>query len=410
MNFKFTLRLMALFLSLLFLQGCSKDRSSSPLSNDNAVTNSSENETFSLSPSASLELYGRIESVDVENNSLTIVGISTLISVLENAEIVRKGSGDDVPITLSDIMPGDSVEARGTMAAGDTLLADRIRIREDDFPENEVYFDGRVESIDLSTRIILLVGNPQPITVDQNAEIVSKNGGSEIPILLSDIMPGDSVEIRTNLLPDGTFLANRVRVRTGGDDFASELRFKDTITMIDYEAKIIFFDSLPEVLLVDENTFIYMNSDVGSKNSGSFALSGGGDDDDDDDDDIADTTKIRIELIDLKAGDFVEVHANRIHADTLYAVAIEIEDEVIDNRNEVEFKDFIATINYETGAITFENSTMVGTVLEGALLIGLMDEALAITDFVVGDIVEVRGFRTSDTSFDITRMEKENNL
>lgn len=411
MKLRATLTTIILTFSMIWIQGCSGDSQTNPLTsnspanvNGNNYGQANGNDGISFASTTDTEFHGIVESVDVENSSLAIVGLSTFISVLENAEIVRKGSGEDVIITLSDILPGDSVEARGTMAAGDTLMADRIRIREEDAQGNEVEFHGTVESVDSDARIILLVGNAQPITVDVNAEIVSKNSGSENAILLSEILPGDSVEIRANELADGTVLANRVRVRTGGHDFRAEIEFKATISMIDYDAGMIFFDSVPEVLLVDSNTFIFMDTDLDDKGSSSFASSDG------DDDDADDTTKMRIELLDLNAGDFVEVHANRIDADTLYAVAIEVEDDVIDNRNEVQFKDIIATIDYETGVVTFENSSLTGTVVEGALLTGLLEETIAVTDFAVGNIVEVKGFKTSETEFDIVRMEKEDHL
>lgn len=393
---------------LSILQGCSDDQSKGILGNDSnqSVSERRQNESNvnANTKSANIELYGRVATVDAGAREITMVGVSTLISVLEGAEVVFKNGGSETPILLGDIMPGDSIEARGNMTSGVVLAADRIRIRPDDAPENEVEFSGRVESIDPTSRVMFLVGDSRRIDIHPNAEVVAKNSGNESPIELSAITIGDSVDVRGASQTDGSVMADRVRVRLGGDDFHTEFEFTKTILSIDYAAGIIFVDSVPEAIIVDDNTFIYTNDDMRSGSSGSMSAG-----DEDDDDSASDTTKTIIALTDLSVGDTIEVHANRIDASSLYAVAIELEDGAFDNQLEVQFKDLLASVDPGTGEVTFVNDSRVGTVVSGAELLGLLNETLTLADFSAGELVEVRGFKTSESTFDIVRMHKDNN-
>ena len=399
-----TATLAAAIAALTLLQGCSSDDSNGILGNSQEL-NRSERDGSDHRTSSSVELYGRVATVNPGTREITMVGVSTLIRVLEGAEVVYKNGTSETPITLDEIIPGDSVEVRGDMAAGNVLQADRVRIRpEDDMPGNELEVGGHVESIDPVNRILILVGDTRTYNIHPNAEVVTKNSGSEMPLALSEINPGDSVDVRGALQTDGSVLANRVRVRLSGDDFHAELEFTKAILSIDYAAGTIIVDSVPEVIHVDDNTFIYVSEDMGSKGSSGSATS------DDDGGNRADTSKMRITLTDLNAGDLIEVHSNRIDAANLYAVAIELESGAFDQQLEVEFKDILASVDPGTGVVTFQNESWVGTVVDGVELLGLFGESLTLSDFSAGEIVEARGFKTADNQFDIVHMHKDNNL
>lgn len=386
--------------AIISLVGCSSD---SPLQSSPSQLPTTNDQTSRRGGQSSIELFGRVETIDPEGRTMTLIGQAGLISVQENAEVVFKGNGVETPITLAEIMPDDSVEVRGDWQSGDLFSADRVRVRpDDDNNQNETEFQGIVESIDAGSRTMTVSSFPNLITVAMNAEIVQKDRGIETPIGLADIIPGDFVEIKGNSQPDGSVLATRVRLRLNMDDIRTDLEFKSVISSIDYLAGTFTVESRPETITTDANTTVFLRSgrhdDIGTSASG-------GDDDDGDDDG---RWKEPAAFTDLSVGDLVEVHADFVDANTLYAAVIELEDDGADA--EVEFKDFINTIDPNTGSVTFQNNSWSGTVLESAILLGLNGETLMLSDFSSGELVEVHGFQTGEGTFDIVMMEKDNSL
>ncbi len=350
------------------------------------------------SPS-SAELSGRVIAIDASARTMQLSGQAATITVNANAEIVLKSSGSETPITLADILPGDSVDVRGDFQNPSSFLADRVRKRQND-NANEVEFGGRVTTIDADARTLMLTGHPELITVAANAEVVRRAQGMEVAITLADINPGDSVEIRGTAQVGG-ILANRVRLRAQHveDGIESEVEFTAAISSIDYAAGTFMVNGRTETITTDSATLIFGRTHDRSVSS---AASDSSDDDN--------SGRTPIDFANLKVGDVVEVHANQIDTLTLYAVAIEVEDGAFDEELEIEFKDILATIDVATRTVTFKNSTLTGVVAGTADLRGLNNESITLDDFAVGQIVEVKGFEATDGSIEIARMEKDNSL
>ncbi|MDH3891226.1 MAG: DUF5666 domain-containing protein [candidate division Zixibacteria bacterium] len=390
---------MGLALLVMLVAGCSKQSPVGP------SLSTSDGEYFLPDGAATggdVDLYGRVATIDSASRMMTLVGNPTNIEVAADAEVVWKDDGNEIPIDLSEINPGDSVDVRGTMTGGNSLLADRVRVRANDTPENELETSGRVETVDPALRTITLVGVALQINVAAGAEIVQKHSGVETVIELSDILPGDSVDIRGDVQTDGSLLANRVRVRDG-DDFRADLEFYGTVTEINYAESWLTVDSRTEKIFVDSNTSIFVKSGS-DPNGGALAKRGGGDDDDDDG-----HLPIYFAFEDIMVGDSLEVHANVVNESTLYAVAIEIEDGAANDNMQVEVKDTLATVDVEARTITLVGQAWTGIVNENADLRGLNDELLTLADFGAGELVEVKGFAQSDGTVLITRMHKDNN-
>ncbi len=389
----------AALMFLVLAVGCSSEN---PLTSISGTADGVKNSHSNLSPSSGeVELNGRVASVDTTARVLMLVGDPTVIVVSETAEIVFKDGGSETPITLADINPGDSAEVRGDVQGDGSLLADRVRIRAEDNNQNEVETAGRIAIIDPVARTLTLTGNPMVINVSPTAEIVQKNSGSEIPIALSDISPGDSVDVRGDLQPDGSLLADRVRLRLGlDDDFVAELEFTDIIATIDYTGNQFTVIGRTETITVDANTYIFVK--VGHGGTPGMATSGGSDDDDD--------MRLHkpIAFTDLQAGDTVEVYANTVAPNTLYAVAVELEDGAFENGFQIEFKDLLATVDAGALTVTFQNQSWNGFVEANAELEGLNGESLLLSDFAAGELVEVKGFNTSGNTLSIVRLHKEN--
>ncbi len=387
---------LAFALALVTLTGCSEKAPTGPNIDPNGDT------AFRAGTSSSVEIYGRVAGVDATARTMTLIGNPTAITVSAGAEVVLKDSGSETPIDLGEINPGDSAEVRGSIQGDGSLLADRVRIRIDDSGQNEVYLSGRVDVIDPPSRSILLVGSSTPITVTPTAEVVQKVGGEELPIGLEDISAGDSLDIRGIAQMDGSVLADRVRLR-GGEDFHADMEFTGVIEAIDYSNGTLMVSGHPETIMVDANTYIFMKVDLDDTNTP--AAKRGADDGGDDDSRLHKP----LSLVDLMVGDTVEVHADRVDASTLLAVAIEVEDGAFEAGMEIEFKDTIATIDGATGMVTFTNQMWNGTADPNALLTGLTGETITLADFAAGQLVEVRGFKTGANELHIVRMSRDNN-
>ncbi len=352
-----------------------------------------------------VELYGRASSIDSTSRTITLVNQPVTIVVDPAAEVVFKDGGGETPTTLGSILPGDSLEVRGDMQGNGTLLANRVRVRPDE--NNELELRGRVSQIDPVARTIMLADNLTLIVVAPAATIVHKISSAELPITLDEIAPGDSVEVRGATQLDGSLLADRVRLRDE-DTFESELEFKGSIASVDHETGIIYLNERPEAIRTDSLTFIFSKQEQDTSATTSFAKRGA--DDSGDDTFGKDDIKVRITLAHLSVGDTVEIHANRISTDTLYAVAIELEDGMFDLNHEIEFKAHLTGIDLGTGSVSFDTESRVGFVVASTMLRGLNNQNLALTDFTVGMLVEVYGFATDSASFQIVLMKQDNNL
>jgi hypothetical protein len=70
------------------------------------------------------------------------------------------------------------------------------------------------------------------------------------------------------------------------------------------------------------------------------------------------------------------------------------------------FSAALATIDVDARTVTFDGLDWLGTVCNGARLIGLDGEELTLADFAVGDYVAVKGFPVDDQTLKICEMVK----
>ena len=393
---KLTRKLFAGLAIVMMMIGCSSNSPLSP-SDNNTANNKGGGTNANLG--AQVEFGSHVASVDVNLRKLTFTTNSEIVYAAANADIVRRNGGNETPISFSEIVVGDSVEVRGNRQADNSVLADRIRVKTEDNGA-EVEFGGRVATINAGARTMTFVGNPTMINVLLNAEVM--NHDLQVQIDLSEISVGDSVEVRGTNQPDGSVLADRVRLRTPDALEDADLEFKANITSIDYTAGTFTVSGRSETILVDAGTIIYAHLSESEHELGKRGHGG-------DDDDAVGAMDTVLSFTSLQVGDLVEVHANIIDANTLQAVRIELEDMdgVINN---IQFKAAIATINVETRTVTFTGQTWNGTVSESAVLTGFNNEPIALSDFPVGQLVEVEGFPGTGDAFQIVKMHKEDNL
>jgi len=160
------------------------------------------------SPGGKVELEGTVESVTPP--SLKVSGRI----VMTNAD--TKIKRDDRTITLADVKVGDKVEVQGAAQADGSVLATKIKVEDDENDdnqgENEVDFQGTIQSI-------------TPPTLMVSGRMVVTNGSTRIrsgdkTIALTDLKPGEKVEVEGTKQADGSVLASKIKVEDEheGDD------------------------------------------------------------------------------------------------------------------------------------------------------------------------------------------------
>lgn len=376
--------------------GCSSNSPLAPTDNGSPVNKGGANTSTSA---AQIEFGSHVASVDVVLRKLTFTTNNEIVFAASDAEIVRKNGGNDTPISFGDIVVGDSVEVRGNRQPDNSVLANRIRVKAEDNGA-ELEFGGRVSTINATARTLTLGGSPATINVLANADIT--NHDLQVQIDLSEIVVGDSVEIRGTSQPNGSVLADRVRLRKTDGMEDADLEFKATITGIDYSNRTFTVSGRTETIQIDSNTVVYAHL---SRSESNLSKRGHGSDDGG----RLGANDTLLDFTSLEVGDSVEVHANIVNATTLLAVAIELEDR--DGiPDDVEFKATIAAIDPVSRLITFSGQTWEGTVSQTAILAGLNNEPLTLGDFAAGQLVEVKGFPGSGTALLVVSMHKENNL
>lgn len=157
-----------------------------------------------------VEFEGTVEAVGA--SSLTVSGHVFLVNA--GTKIKR----DDHTIALADVKVGDKVEGEGVVQADGSVLATKIKVENDEDDdnqgENEVDFKGTIDSITPPT---LVVSGRKVMT---NGSTRIRNGDKTVA--LTDLKPGQKVEVEGIAQTDGSVLASKIKVEDGGDDDAHD--------------------------------------------------------------------------------------------------------------------------------------------------------------------------------------------
>jgi hypothetical protein len=259
-------------------------------------------------------------------------------------------------------------------------------------------FDSRVATIDLAERTLTFTGVDYTAIATDDCEIVRIDQGTEIPILFSDILVGDSARVCGTLQDDNSVLAYRIRIFTESECTGYDVAFRETIATIDYAAGTFTVTGRSEVILVDNNTVIWGSTSqaLGGGDAGVGSVGG--------DYDVAKSTKIYYEFTDLAVGHIVEVRANIAGTDMLLAVSIKVVN--CSFKKCVEFNAYLASVDVTTGIVTFDGLSWTGDVCLQTALLDLDGQPLTLADFAVGDFVAVKGFPAEADMLKICMMQK----
>lgn len=269
-------------------------------------------------------------------------------------------------------------------------------------PEDQVQFDGVVETTDVTALTLTFVGMSEIVVAADDCEIVQIVSGVETPLEFADIQVGDSVRVCGFPQEDGTILANHLRVF--GDPVCPgyDVVFQDNIAAIDYTAGTFTVAGRTETIMTDENTVIWGKIGGYDQNVSLKAFDENGDN----------GNKYRLKnardtffvFTDLQVGDLIEVKANFIDSTTLLAGSIKLatcnwKDQCL------QFEATLSSIDVATRIVTFDALVWIGAICPGAVLTGPNGEPLTLGDFSTGDLVAVKGFPLEGDTLQISQMQ-----
>lgn len=152
----------------------------------------------------------------------------------------------DVVISFYDLNVGDFVEVKAVLLPDSSLLATKIE-REDNH-ENEIEFEGTIESIDSINSSFAV--NSITVFVNDETEIF---GEDHEPISFSDLMVGMFVEVKAVLQSDSTLLALKIEIEDGEKQRITVKAAIDTIYSNILVVGGITFETDSNTVILDED-------------------------------------------------------------------------------------------------------------------------------------------------------------
>lgn len=299
-----------------------------------------------------IELTGYVTAKGT--NSFDING--TTFSV--NASTIYRGRNGN-PLSFDLIQIGMLLEVKAILQSNN-LLAVRVKTEDDHNNQhgNELEIKGFIDSKSVSS---ITIGQREFI-VNSQTIILNRNN---VQITFNQLNVGDFVEVKSFRQPDSTYLAVRIKLE---DTPQNQIEIKAKIESIvgnDITVAGIIFNT-------DSNT-VFLNHN-----------------------------RMPISLSFFSVGMLVEVKGIKRQDGSYYASRVKMEDFV---NNEVEVRGTISELSSSSitvAGVTFEvdNSTQV---------FDHQNNPISYSSLQVGQLVEVKGVRTSSTTVKAVRIKLENN-
>ncbi|MFQ5639429.1 MAG: DUF5666 domain-containing protein [bacterium] len=280
-----------------------------------------------------IEVKGVIDSVGTDH--VIILGQTFIADANTSIEDKDKNS-----IALADLVVGQIVEVKAVPQADGTLLATRIRVK-DESDDSKVELVGFIDALDDTSLTVSGV----TFVVNSSTEI---QGNDKNPITLADLKEGLLVEVEAKIQNDGTILATKIKVE---DDVPGEGEVE-----VVGEIEVLGNQQLQVtglIFLVDNNT------------------------------QILDDRNRPIAFGDLQVGALVEIKG-RVQADgSILAVRIKIEDRFMD---EVEITGVIDSIG-DSSLVVNGLSFIIDP---NTQILDNKKNPISFADLAVGMVVEIR--------------------
>lgn len=253
----------------------------------------------------------------------------------------------------------------------------------------------QVKTIDQNQRMITFEGLPDTVIALRNCAIVRLQNDNESPIPFVNVGPGDSILVNGTRMQDGYVHAHQIQVCSGGcDGLCYDVAFRDTILAIDYGSETFTVANRTETITTDSFTLIWAT--VTRYYSGPDQMRQHGTCEDATGEGPGNDGVMRRDTIltftDLEVGDIVEVRASVIDSTSLLAGKIKLVACNDVQQRCIEFSDYLASVDSQSGLVTFDNNSWLGMVCPSARLIGIDGLPLSLDEFSAGDFVDVKGF------------------
>jgi len=262
-------------LLMAVITGCSGDQPTAPL-----IEANSDGSTVFLAPTGGepVQFAARVATANQERSMLTFAGRSDTVIAAHNCLIVRLNNGQETPIPFVDIKPGDSMAVEGVRQQSGYVLAHQLRVCQENGGQCDLEFRDTIITVDYAAGTFMVAGRSETILVDsgtliwgkiivrhlgdnsqyQNREMTGgiackENPGfytttSDTILTLTDLGPGDVVEIKANIIDENTLLA--VSIKLANCNYKECSEFDATLAAVDARARIVTFDGLALVGVV----------------------------------------------------------------------------------------------------------------------------------------------------------------
>lgn len=218
-----------------------------------------------------IKLCARIQTADYNRRMLTLGGCPDTVVAYQNCQITRFKEGGEAPIPFDSLAPGDSVDITGERNMDGYVYAYKITVlAKKAYGNFDVAFRDTLATVDYAAGSFTVLHHPETIVVDESTLIWnvvkqwsggeggnkgtepsgSFGGGDEerpehlVYYALTDLQPGDVIELRANRIDETTLLAVYVKVAEC-DPVARCERFESTIASLDLDTRILTFADSP---------------------------------------------------------------------------------------------------------------------------------------------------------------------
>ncbi|HSY51004.1 MAG TPA: DUF5666 domain-containing protein [Thermoanaerobaculia bacterium] len=249
-------------------------------------------------------------TIDVERPDTLSEIEGTVTSVASDHLVVHTKSGDDITIGvttdtivrgddhmlgLADIKTGDQVNVEARVNADSSLTALRIEVQGgqgDGNNNTSVNLTGVIASIS-SASITVTAAGGKSVVVNISTTTVLQHGSTTLSF--SDLKVGNQVEVKGLLNSDGSIAASLIQVEdTGSGGHPEAVDFSGTITAVSTTSVTIKAGPTSATIGLTSTTMVVNGDHPGS-------------------------------VADLKVGQHVEVHANRLADNSLVATEVRID-------------------------------------------------------------------------------------
>jgi hypothetical protein len=158
---------------------------------------------FRFVESKGIEIKGEVESIDTDNSTVTVFGIT--IHVDANTGLKDESDQELRPFTLANVQDGDPLEIGGFVDGDGNVIAGKLE-REDSIGSGEFELSGPVESENLGNKTIEILG----VTVNLNGAFSGDN--SEATAFFDAVEIGDIVEVNGSFT-NSTFFATEADIK-----------------------------------------------------------------------------------------------------------------------------------------------------------------------------------------------------